>query len=684
MTARISAALVAALLANGAQSATDDLVDMSLEQLSRMQVSTVSRKAQELSDTAAAVTVLTREDIARSGARSIPEALRHVPGLQTAQIGAGQWAVSVRGFNRRFSNKLLIQVDGRTVYTPFFGGVFWDALNLILDDIDRIEVVRGPGASLWGSNAVNGVINIVTRGAGQTLGGLARLSISDRGRSEVQARQGFAIGEAGAARVFARSVGRDGLQGADGGQIDRPQHGWSAGFRADLGSDAGSKWTVQGDAFHLRAAEQLDFSDAAVGFAFSTGFEMRYEGANLLASGVWALGFGEASARAYVDHLAIEAPGFARGSIDTLDVDFHHRVNPLARHDVIWGFGARHFAFDARSTAPVIDFSVESGREHILSAFVHDEIALSPGRWKLILGARAEQNSLAGGTEVQPNLRVLWTPGDRDSVWLQWSRAARTPSVGEQYGIVAVGVAGVPAGLQPPACRLSPIPCAVGVISRTAPGSRLEAEHLTAIELGMRRQLTTGSVAAVAYRHDLENLVEHTLGAVETPSALPFPAIANQFVDRRNGGKAHVLGLELSFDLRLTREFRLAGAYTLQNAVMGASSGLEGVAPDSELENTLPHVMASLRAAFDLASGHDLDLMWRHVGPLGVSRFGSAVPGYQALDINYRWQTGKHLEVSLYVQNLLDQRHPEFAGDFFPAPLAQSPRRAFVSASLRF
>ncbi|MCB1957224.1 MAG: TonB-dependent receptor [Rhodocyclaceae bacterium] len=677
MKHRAIPAALAVLLA-GPALAQSDLATMSLEDLSRMEVTTVSRKVQKLADTPAAVTILTAEDIARSGARSLAEALRHVPGLQAAQIGSGSWAVSVRGFNSRFSNKLLVQIDGRTVYTPFFAGVFWDAQNVIMEDIERIEVVRGPGASLWGANAVNGVINIVTRSAGATLGTLASFDVDDAGSLELAARQGFGRHDGVAGRVYAKNIHRSSFEDLSGNDLENEQHGWAAGFRVDVPTDVAGSWTVQGDAYRVDAPEQLEFASGPVGFSYMTPLGFEYEGGNVQVSGRWAVGEGEAQVRAYVDHLSAGVAGEARGILNTTDVDFQHRLAALGDHELIWGAGARSIAFDLDEAAPVLTFSPDYGTESVISAFLQDEITLQPKRWKLTLGTRVERNSLAD-TEWQPNIRLLWTPTDQDSIWAHVSRASRTPSLGEQYAQIIFGVMALPAPFQPAPCVAAGVTCGAAILS--APSDQmLDAERLTAFELGVRRQIGAGSIEAVAYRHEFKDLLVNELGNFSVPGSLGFPVVADQYLYRLNGGRAHVLGLEFSFEMPVSPELRLSGAWSVQNADSG--DGLTD--GSSDVVASLPHQLANLRAAIDLPRKQDVDIMWRYVGALGAGRFGDPIPSYQAIDMNYRWRATEHFELSFYVQNLFDDSHPEFASDFFPNAQGYAPRRAFLKGTLRF
>ena len=327
--------LLATLLGAGAAGAVEtSFIDLPLEELGKLEVAAVSRKAQKLSDMPAAVTVLSAEDIRRSGARSIPEALREVPGVNVAQIGSARWAVGVRGAQGRFANKLLVQVDGRSIYNPLFSGVFWEAQDILIEDVERIEVVRGPGASLWGANAVNGVINIVTRKATATRGGQVSVGADSQGGVTTAVRQGVELEGIGTMRVFAkgRDLGRSDTM--DGDRASDTAGGWLAGFRID--GEGG--WMVQGNSYRHSSKELLPIStalDPSGGFPVSFVFE----GSNLLARRSWGMAGGDATLQAYVDHTDAMLNAQGNGKIDIVDVDFQHTLAPMGRHDLMWGLG---------------------------------------------------------------------------------------------------------------------------------------------------------------------------------------------------------------------------------------------------------------------------------------------------------------------------------------------------------
>ncbi|QID18963.1 TonB-dependent receptor [Nitrogeniibacter mangrovi] len=641
-------AMVAARPAGAAE-----LLDLSLEQLSSLEVVSVSRKAQRLADTPAAVTVLTAEDIRRSGARSIPEVLRLVPGVQVARIGAGRWAVSVRGLNSRFASRLLVQIDGRSVYSPLFSGVIWEFQNLMLEDVARIEVVRGPGASLWGANAVNGVINIVTRRASETPEALVRLSVDQSGRPEAAVRQGFRWGESASGRVFALSVNRAPFEDARGHSLGDEQTGWRAGFRLD--SAQRNQWRVSGEAFRQRSPETVDLPAPG---ALDATFD--YEGAFLSGErrGHW-LG-GEATLRGYVDYVKMIFDPIASATVSTGDLDFQHRVNAGKRHEWIWGAGVRYQHVDTDSRSNIISFAPDVTQLKTFSAFVQDEIALVPRRWRLSLGARFEARN-ASVPEWQPSARLLWTPTDRDSVWVHGSRAVRTPSIGERYANLVYGTRTLPFP-----------PVVVTIVGQRNPD--LKAEHLRAVELGYRRQWDIGSTEAVVFRHRYDNLIGSDLGP------LAFP---NQYIVRDNGSAAVVEGLELSADARVSDRMRLLAALTLMRTDYDRTGRPVHDEADAQRASRNADHWFTLQARFDLPARREMDVTVRHSGALkapGAERVGS----YTVVDLRYSHPWNRYFEWELTVDDLFDDHHTEFNSDQFPSPYAYQGRRCVLTGRWRF
>lgn len=629
------------------------LADLSLEELVKMEVTSVSRKAQRLSDTAAAVTVLSREDIRRSGARSIPEALRAVPGVEVAQIGSGRWAVSIRGFNSRFANKLLVQVDGRSVYTPTFSGVLWETIAPVMEDIERIEVVRGPGAALWGANAVNGVINIVTRKASATRGALVSTTIDDQGRAEAAVRYGFSLADNLDARVYVRSVNRSPAENVGNNSLADRQKGWHAGFRVDRSSVGSEGWSVQGEVYDQESPERQ------VGLTGLDTAEFGYSGGYLMGVKSWAVRSGEARLQAYAEQQKLQLPQYGKMNVDTVDLDFQHQLAPIGAHELIWGLGWRSISYSIDLLSSIfVSLDPPSSNERTVSAFVQDEITLVPRRWKALLGARLEDNSLSG-FEPQPNVRLLWTPNEQDSLWTQWSRASRTPSLGEAYSNTFYGFG--PGGLARRAL--------------VAPGNSLDAERLSAFELGFRRQLNGGSVEVVAYHHRYSGIYGDALGPiVPAPAGAPWPV--EQLVYRDNRIDAESIGLELSAEAQLSAKSRLAAAFTVKDVSAGKPAKLLDDVLPFKVEDVVPHHTLVLQYDHSFDEMHSFGVRVRRVGALKVG-----IDAYTATDMHYSWHPARDFRLSAELLNAFDPSHPEFiSNDFFASESGQIPRRLLLKA----
>lgn len=650
------------------------LADLSLEELGRLDVSAVSRKAQKLSDTPAAITVLSAADIRRSGARSVPEALREVPGVIVAQIGSGRWAVGVRGAEGRFSNKLLVQIDGRSVYSPLFSGVFWEALDVMLTDVERIEVIRGPGASLWGANAVNGVINIVTRKATATPGGVVAASVDDRGNPTVAVRQGVSLGDAGAMRVYAKGSDLAPSRTRDGRSEPDYNRGWLAGFRMDGAGSGVDAWMLQGNTSRRTSGENINtFSLTGAGLLIPLDFV--FESTNLLGRYNWGLAGGEASLQAYMDHQLANVGTYGRGTVNTADVDFQHRLVPTGAHEFMWGLGARMVQTEIIATSAVLNLSPPRRNFRVFSAFVQDEITLDPQTWKLTLGGRFEYSNMAR-FEPQPTARLMWTPNLKDSMWVSWSRAARTLSLGESDASILFGAQPTPAG--------SPFPMVV-VGSRPGLDWNRRAERVDTVELGYRRNLGNGSVEAVLFYNNYHRLVSEGYdpnGLIFPTSSLPVePFVAPlQYLQRGSEGSARSQGVEVAVDVPVTDALRLQASYTLMDTRV--RRGADGTADvgGRALEQAAPQHWGTLRMSFNLGGGKEVDVAARHVGAVGAGD----VPAYTAVDFRYAWRVSRYFDLYFVAQNLFDPLHLEYVSNFFPGQPVYQPRRAFIQGVWRF
>jgi iron complex outermembrane receptor protein len=426
-----------------------DLTELSIEDLMKIEITSVSKKAQKVSDAAAAVFVITQEDIRRSGATSIADALRMAPGLEVARIDANKWAVTARGINNYLTNKLLVLMDGRSVYQPLFAGVYWNLQDTLLEDIERIEVIRGPGATLWGANAVNGVINIITKTAKETEGGLFTAGGGTNEKGFGGLRYGAKVGEESYLRAYGKYFNRGAFPNVTGVGSSGAWDSGSGGFRLDSDFSPDSSLTLQGD---IAQGYIDDISERTVltppylktftGSTFST--------ANLLTR--WKRKISatsDLSLQLYYDYSNNRAPDM-REIRNTVDVDLQHRFALGARHDIVWGLGYRNTRGDF-SADSLVTLDPSRRGDELFSGFVQDDIVLVPDRLHLILGSKLEHNDYTG-VEVQPSGRLIWTPDERHTFWGAISRAVRTPSWVETDGRV-------PSAILPPLTPKIPLSC---------------------------------------------------------------------------------------------------------------------------------------------------------------------------------------------------------------------------------
>jgi len=617
-----------------ANAPVEDYLDMPLGDLLSLEVSSVSRKLQQLREAAAAVFVITADDIRRSGATSIPEVLRMAPGVHVARVNTRIWAVTARGFNGGFSNKLLVLMDGRTLYTPAFSGVYWDVQDTLLDDIERIEVIRGPGATLWGANAVNGIINIITKHAADTQGGLLVASSGSEEHGDASIRYGRQLGDAGHIRGFLKYNKRDELQDlASGNGAGDAWEALRGGFRLDQILANGAEWTLQGDLYRADAHENVTISGVAV-----MPDVVESSGWNLLSR--WAKQVGDdahASLQVYYDYNDRDEIllGQTHG---TLDIDFQYQFRPHQRHELIWGLGYHRIDDDFRNTLYVAGYP-DSRSSQLFSGFVQDEITLVPEQVRLTLGSKFEHNDYTG-FEVQPNARLLWTPSDQHSLWGAVSRAVRTPARLESEGQILA--------------QVLPGPTSVYIFGNPS----MQSETLIAYEAGYRFSATKDfslDVATFYNRYD----------KLRSNDVSGFPALA--FANELRGDS---YGLEVAADWHPRDWWRLQLGYTYQEFDLEAT----GLVPDTLSvaagEGSTPQHQVSLRSGMDLARNWELDLWARYVGELSASNAVTAAPvdAYTTLDARLAWHPSKDVELSLVGQNLLSPSHLEFIQESYIAP----------------
>lgn len=603
MTKRIAPsalALGAAFLMCGPAHAEDiagaEVYDLTIEQLLNAEVYSVSRRAESLSQAAASIDLITSEDVRRSGAQSLPEVLRLARNLEVAQIDAQRYAISARGFNSfEASNKLLVLIDGRTVYTPLYSGVFWDQQHVLLDNIDRIEVVSGPGGTLWGANAVNGVINIITKEAGDTQGFFADLHAGDVDQ-RADLRFGAPIGPTGHVRVFASGYAFGPTLDMAGDEANDDWSGAHAGFRADWEDGAGI--------FMLQGAVFRDDLDAGGG----------REGGHIL--GQWTRALADGSSFSVQTYYASEerdaalraTPGTFDSS-DTFDFSIQHNTRLGDRHEIVWGAGYRNVDSEFVTTF-ISAFEQPRRTLETYNVFAQDEIALSEDL-ALTLGLKLEDHTFTG-LEYMPNARLAWRPSDGMMVWGAVSRAVRTPSrIDEELSL-------------PPFTR----------------SFTFESEELLAYELGARLQPTPNStLSATLFLHDYEGL--------RTSNTTP-PGVFPVFVG--NGLEGEVYGLEMWGDIALRDNWRLSAGVTL----LEQDYELAPFASDVNGSGDDPGYQVFLRSQADLTPDLALDLNLR-----AIEENNPLVPSYVDLDARLGWRLNERVEIALSGRNLLDEAHPE-------------------------
>jgi len=624
--------------------------EFTLDQLMNARIYSVSKRAEKLSTAASAITVITEEDIRRSGVNNIPDALRLVPGVQVGRVDAETWAITARGFNSVFANKLLVLQDGRSIYTPLFSGVFWDEKDTLLEDLDRIEVIRGPGATLWGANAVNGVINIITKPANETQGWLASAGGGSEERAIAGARYGGKLADNAYYRVYGKYANHDPSETPSGGDAHDSWQMGRGGFRADWKASDQNTFTFEGEGYGGREHQTFIVPTTPTVPGTPGGRFLpdnkTVAGGSIL--GRWTHTFSEESdfrLQSYYDETRRDSAVF-RENRDTADIDFQHRFPVGDRNDILWGAGYR-LSHDDIGNTPIVALNPDERTTHLFNTFVQDEIALVRDKLHLTLGTKIEYNSYTH-FELQPGGRLAWTPNEGQTLWGSISRAVRTPSRAE-HNIVLHQVGNPPA---PP-------------INFEFDGdAEFESEKLMAYELGYRwkihRRLTTDLALFYNEYEDLRSI---------DPTASP---VVFRLGNKRTG---EAYGVEFAPAWQVVDWWRLQAAYSYLQIQVHHDTAL-----DPNEEGHSPHHQFTLRSVLDLPGNLQFDSVVRYVDSLPALNIGS----YVALDLRLAWWPTKNLEIALIGRDLLDNRHPEFTPSNVATLTTEVERSVFGKITWRF
>ncbi len=621
----------------------EKLMDLSFDELAKITVTSVSKKEENLFKAPSAIYVITPKDIRRSGHTTLAELMRLVPGMHVGQVNANTWAISSRGFQERFANKLLVLIDGRTVYSDVNGGVFWDELDVVLEDILRIEVIRGPGGTLWGANAVNGIINIITKNSKETQGGMVSGGSGSLENAFVTLRYGDKLSDRFHYRAYGKYYDRDDFENTPTSPAHDNWEAYRAGFRIDGQLTEKNKLTLQGDYYDGKSGERRDSSPVSVTSPFTEVLnqDTLIDGSNVLAR--WERQISDDSSfklQAYYnkEQQEISSTKF-KFLIETYDLDFQHRFQLTSKQELVWGGGVRSIV-DSFKNSFVSQYAPTSRTNYRHSGFVQDEINLIDDQLKFILGTKVNLNNYTG-LEFQPSSRVLYTPSSQHVFWGAISRAVRMPTRSND---------GVRANF-----LVVPSASNSGNLISLLPNQDFESEDLLAFELGYRFLPDSKlfmDLALFYNFYDNLNSFEPETPFLETdpsPSHLVIP------VRFRNGLEGETFGVEGAVKWIPASWWELnLGFNLLEMDLRPKASSLDN--STSNTEDNTPSFQWNFRSYIDLPNNLELDSAIYHIGRVGNLR----VPAYVRWDVRLGWKPKNNIELSLGILNINDSSHPEF------------------------
>ncbi len=634
----------------------ESLTRLTLEELGNLPVVSVSKTPHEAWSTAAAIFVLTADDIRRSGATSLPEVLRLVPGVQVSRIDTTHWAVGIRGLAGQFSKALLVLVDGRSVYTPLFGGVYWDVQDLLLEDVDRIEVIRGPGGTIWGANAMQGVINIITRDARDTTGLHAGVTTGTLDHAVAALRYGGSLGSTAGYRVFGHGFRRGPQVHHDGESVDRWTMG-RGGFRIDAEPRPGETFSLQAAGYGGDAGERVSIGSYLPPAQTDVDGPDRVTGGHVLAR--WRRPFaggGSLQIHGYFDRTSRRAPHYAEVR-NTVDLDVVHRVPAPGRQQITWGGGARISPSRITQRVPTLTFTDLTPADQVYSVFLQDEVAVLPGTLTITAGVKIEHETRSG-VEVQPSLRGLWRPSRRHAVWASVTRAVRTPAhLDRTFELTGLLQAADPA-----------------IFLRIAGNPDLVPEQSIGTEVGYRTLLTPElSVEATAFRTHYDGLLSLGFPSTTAETApLPHLQIAFPFV---NGMTGTGDGLEVTPSWQPSAAWQARGGYSFLRMDLRNTPASPDTTGVTSTETSSPRHQVFVQSVLTPGQAWELVQTYRYVSALPAQQ----VAAFHTLDFRVAWRFHRQLEVAVAGHNLADDTHVEFD---HPAASTTVGIRRTISASV--
>lgn len=654
-------ALASMFISTSVMASDASIFDLSLEDLMSIEVNSVARRPQSIATAASAIYVVTAEDIKRSGVSTIPDALRMVPGIQVAQFDSNKWGISSRGYNSRLANKLLVLVDGRTVYTPTFSGVYWENVDMNLEDIDRIEVIRGPGATLWGSNAVNGVINITTKSAAETKGNLISSRVDSSGEQVLSLRSGGTLSDSADYRVFAKLRKTGELDPVIEAQDHDSFETGRVGFRVDGQQGASSTYTLQGELFRSEGTE--DYFQSLPNVANYRQFiqsPLDQHGSNLLSRWTHNGDDGSVLTTQFFYDSTYRKEIIQDESRKTFDLDVQYQLAPINNHHLVVGGGyryERHRTDDTNELA-IVPNKLNSALSNF---YVQDEMHFWDQRLAFIVGSKFEHNEFSKKSiDIQPNARVTFAFNEDHSYWAAVSKALRTFSRGERDANLHITTV-------EPFTPTNPTP--LTLVGFTKNIESLEPEQVKAYELGYRGRLTPKlSVDIAAFRNVYDNLrSSHVLDGV-----IFTPTYAKILLEVGNESSAVTKGIELAAEYSFSPSWKLKSSYSY----IDMNNDFAG----SEAPTKVPRNQLSLGSQLSIGDNQSFDMWLRYVDrvPSGGAK------AYTELDLTYLWDISQSLRLGLVGRNLLNRNHDEFLAEFIPTAPMLVQRIVAAELTLKF